>query len=240
MEGCRGYSFLSRWSFKNVSCYTRTIQCITRQSRIAARQCSGTQNSRSSIGNVGRSRAASWFRIVNSLSSDKEFTFFCTSRVWAINWLTVAGFLYWCTDNSCILACLARSVSSQQILLNSSISWQSLAWSSWKSLFLNSDSPYKLILSLWAWSAHRLAWCSWNRWDSNSWLISWKAKSEFSLFPISCLNLKRQLHTIFAELLSLLGGPSKLSVQGFLRDFLYLSTNAQRLCLDLSCLSSVN
>ena len=36
-----------------------------------------------------------------------------------------------------------------------------------------------LILPLSAWSAHRLAWCSWNRWDSNSWLISWNAMSEF-------------------------------------------------------------
>ena len=78
---------------------------------------------------------------------------------------------------------------SQQNFLNSSISWQSLAWFSWKSLFLNSNSPYKLISSLWAWSVHRLAWCSWNLWDTNSWLISWEALSEFSRFPISCLNI---------------------------------------------------
>ena len=57
----------SKWSFKNVSCNTRTILTITRQSRIAARQGSGTQNSRGLIGNVGRSRAAPWFRIVNML-----------------------------------------------------------------------------------------------------------------------------------------------------------------------------
>ena len=72
-----------------------------------------------------------------------------------------------------------NSCSSQQIHFNSSISWQYLAWFSWQSLFLNSNSPHKLILYLCAWSAHRLAWCSWNRWDSNSWLISWKAMSEF-------------------------------------------------------------
>ena len=37
---------------KNVFCNTRTIQCVTHQSTIAARQSSGTENSRSSIGNV--------------------------------------------------------------------------------------------------------------------------------------------------------------------------------------------
>ena len=118
----------------------------------------------------------------NSLASDKEFTSFCKSRMWTTIWLAIEGFLCCCKeDNSSILAWIAWSISSQQILLNSSNSWQSLAWSSWKSLFLNSKSPYTLILSLWAWSAHGLAWCNWNRWDSNSWLISLKAKSEFRL-----------------------------------------------------------
>ena len=43
------------------------------------------------------------------------------------------------------------------------------------------------ILSRWAWAAHRLAWCSWNRWDSNSWLISWRKISwrRFSQFLAS-------------------------------------------------------
>ena len=58
-EECRGLSFLSRWSFKNVSQNTRTILCITRQSRIAAWQSPGTRNRRSLIRNVGRSRANS-------------------------------------------------------------------------------------------------------------------------------------------------------------------------------------
>ena len=49
-----------------------------------------------------------------------------------------------------------------------------------------------------------------------------------------------QLHTIFAELLSLLGRPSQVSVQGSFGDFLCLSTNAQRLCPDLFSLSTVN
>ena len=129
----------------------------------------------------------------NSLASDKEFTLFCKSRIWAIIWLTVVGFFCCCMDNSSTLACLAESFSSQQILLNSSISWQSFAWSFWKSLFLTSISPYNLILSLWAWSAHRFAWCSWNRWDSNSWLISRKAMSEFLFDSISRFNLSLSL-----------------------------------------------
>ena len=108
----------------------------------------------------------------NSLASDKEFTLFCKSWIWVNNWLTVKGFLSWCIHNSSILACLARSASSQQVLLNSSIYWQSFAWCSRKSLLLISNSPYKLILSRWAWSAHWFACCSCNRWDSNSWLIS--------------------------------------------------------------------
>ena len=64
VEECGRSSFLSRWSFKNVSCGTRTIVCTTRQSRIATRQSSGTQNCRGLTGNVGRSRAAPWFRFV--------------------------------------------------------------------------------------------------------------------------------------------------------------------------------
>ena len=49
---------------KNVSCNTHTILCITRQSTIAARQGTGTQNSWCMVKYVGRSRAAPWFRIV--------------------------------------------------------------------------------------------------------------------------------------------------------------------------------
>ena len=64
VEDYRGLSFFSRWSFKNVSHNTCTILCISRQSRIAARQSSGTQNNRSLIRNVGRSRAAPGFKIV--------------------------------------------------------------------------------------------------------------------------------------------------------------------------------
>ena len=74
------------------------------------------------------------------------------------------------------------------ILLNSSISWQSLAWFPWKSLFLNSNSPYKLILPLWAWSAHRFACCSWNRWDSELLIDVMKSNIRISLFPIFSLH----------------------------------------------------
>ena len=110
--------------------------------------------------------------------------------MWVNNWLTVEGSLVCCKDNSSFLACLARSVSSQQILLNSSISCQSLAWSSWKSpLFLHSNSPHKLILSLWAWSAHRRAWCSWHRWiqilDSRFLISNSPHKLIFSLWTWS-------------------------------------------------------
>ena len=40
------------------------------------------------------------------------------------------------------------------------------------SWFLSSDSPHKLILSLWAWSAHWWAWYSSNLWDWSSRLVS--------------------------------------------------------------------
>ena len=60
----------------------------------------------------------------NSVASDKEFTLFCDSWIWVIIWLTVVGFLCCCTDNSSLLACLAPSVSSQQILVISSFFWQ--------------------------------------------------------------------------------------------------------------------
>ena len=83
------------------------------------------------------------------------------------------------------------------------MSWQSLAWFSWKILFSQFQFSTQAHWSLWAWSALRLAWCSWNRWESNSWLISWKAKSECLFSPFSPQSLP-QLDTIFAEPHSLL------------------------------------
>ena len=60
----------------------------------------------------------------------------------------VSGLLFQFIDNSSILDRLAFSASSQQNLRNFSISLQSLARLSWKSRFLMSKSPCKLILSL--------------------------------------------------------------------------------------------
>ena len=53
-------------------------------------------------------------------------------------------------------------------------------------------------------------------------------------FPNFSLQPQPQLHITFAERVAHLGRPSQLSVQGFFGDCLCLSTNAQRLCLDLS------
>ena len=72
-------------------------------------------------------------------------------------------------------------------------------------------------LSVCAWSADRLAWCTWNRWNSSSWLISWKAISCLC-FPYFSPHPQLQLHTICDELFSLLEQPSQIPVQGsFLR-----------------------
>ena len=115
------------------------------------------------------------------LVSDNELTWFCNSWIWVKSWLTVAGSLFWCIDSSTTLACLARSVSSQQILRKSSISWKSFARFTRKSLFLISNSPHKFIFSLWAWWAHRFACCRCNRWDSSSLRISKEQYQNFSL-----------------------------------------------------------
>ena len=56
-------------------------------------------------------------------------------------------------------------------------------WLSWWSRFCISNSPHKLIFSLWTWSAHWLACRSWPRWDSSSRRDSYRANSEsLSLF----------------------------------------------------------
>ena len=79
-----------------------------------------------------------------------------------------------------INSCLSCSICFfKQILLNSSISWQSFDWFFRKSLFLISNSPYELILLFLSWSARWFACCSCNRWDSNFWLISKRAIQEF-------------------------------------------------------------
>ena len=108
------------------------ILCIMRQSRIAPRHGSGTRKSRGLTGNVGR--ATPWVKIVKILTCQTM-----NSWIWVNNWLTFVGFLSWWITNYSILACLARSVSLRKILLNFSISLQSLAWFPWKSLLLNAS-----------------------------------------------------------------------------------------------------
>ena len=109
----------------------------------------GTLNSGGLTGNEGRSRAARCFRIVENLSfltrnllcsvnPEFESTADSQSQDSSLDAKTIHQFLF----------CLARSVSSQRILLKSSIAWQSFAWFSRKSLFLISNSPHKLIFSL--------------------------------------------------------------------------------------------
>ena len=86
---------------------------------------------------------------------DKEFTLFCKSWTWGDNWLTAERSLVCCKVNSSLLACLARSVSSQQIHRKSSF---------WQLLVLHRSWNF----SLWAWSAHWFAWYSWNLWCASS------------------------------------------------------------------------
>ena len=150
---CRGSSLLSRWSFKNDSHNTRTILCISRQSRIAARQCPGTQKSRSWIKDVGRSRAAPWFRIVkiflhhsrNSLCSEKQPGFFS-------NHLTHSR------RRSLLLRRQFLAFSCMFFLEEPISQFQFFIQANFISLSLISPPT---------------------RWDSNSWLISLDANSEF-------------------------------------------------------------
>ena len=91
-------------------------------------------------------------------------------------------------------------------------------------LLLNSNSPHKQILSLWAWSAHRLAWCTWNRWDSNPSLISWNAISLRCVSQFLASTWASASYSFCWVVLSLLEQPSQLSVQGSFGDF-FLSFN---------------
>ena len=93
-----------------------------RQSSVAALHGSGTRKSRRLTEGVGRSRAARCFKIVKILSHltrnllcsvNPEFASTIDSQ--SLDSSVVAK-----TIDSSILACLARSVSSQQMLLNTS------------------------------------------------------------------------------------------------------------------------
>ena len=132
------------------------------------------------------------------------------SWIWVKSWLAVEGFLSSFIDNSSILACLPRSVSSQQILLNSSISWQSLARVSRKNLLFISNSPRKLIFSLWVWSFHWFAWCSS---ISESRVLDWFLCEQCQHFfvPNKLLQCLHQFQIIVSELCTLLEQPLELS-----------------------------
>ena len=105
---------LEQVGFQKRSWCTYTSPCIVLQSRMAARLSSAARKSKGLTGNVGRSRADRQFRIIKVFCIWQGF--FCKSWIWVKSWLTVVGFLSCCMDNSSILACLSRSVSSQQIL----------------------------------------------------------------------------------------------------------------------------
>ena len=84
------------------------------------------------------------------------------------------------------------------------------------------------LFSLWAWSAHRFACCSGNRWDSSH-------EEQYQNFIFS---LKYRLHLClniiqFCADHFLLGRPIELSAQAFCWDFPCLLTIAQRFDLDL-------
>ena len=211
---------------KNVSQKTCTILCISRQSRIASRQSPGNQNRRSLIRNVGRLQSCSLIqgrRILSCLTRNSlcyvnpEFEPSFDSR-------SQDSFCFCIRQFFAFLACLTRSVSLQQILLNSSISWQSLAWFSWQSLFLNSNSPYKLILSLsepdlpigLLGEAEIAA-------TQNSWLISWKEWSRFRFSQFFASISASAWNHFLLSLVLFLELPSQLSVQGSCGDYLCLS-----------------
>ena len=142
----------------------------------------------------------------NALASDKEFTLLCKSWFFAIIWFTVVGFLRCCKDNSSLLACLVCSFSSHHILLNSSIS-----------------------LSLWAWSAHWLAWFNRNRWYSNYWLNG----PDFA-FHNSSPQSPPQPDTQFAEPLSLLEWPSQLFHSKIFLEIISISQRMHKIQLSIS------
>ena len=139
-------------------------------------------------------------------------------------------------DNSSSFACRAWSLSSQQRLRNSSISWQSFVRLSWKSLFLNFNSPHKLILSLRALS-HIFAWRSCTLWVSSSRWDSCRAISELLCFHL-LISTSASISDNFSELHSPLELMTQPSSPEFYEDFLDLSWIDRHFHLDLFCLSS--
>ena len=149
---------------------------------ITARHSSGTRNTHGLTMNednpVLLAVSGSW----NSFASVKEFTLSCNSWIWTINWFTAEGLSSFCVEGSSYFNCRALSASAQQILRNSSVSWQSLARSSWKALFLFSNSSHSQPFSLWGWSDNG---CAWYRFHPPGWScipISQRAISACRIF----------------------------------------------------------
>ena len=92
--------------------------------------------------------------------SVKEFTLFWNSQIWVINWLTFVENSSRCIDNSTLFACLTRSVLHHVL----------------KEL----KGQFQFSIQT---SAHRLACCSWNLCDLNSWVTSQKAIPEYLNCP---------------------------------------------------------
>ena len=70
----------------------------------------------------------------------------CNSWIWATSWFTIEGFSFCCMESSPSFNCRALSASTEQNVCNSSISWQSLARSSWQAVFLMSNSIHAVGL----------------------------------------------------------------------------------------------
>ena len=107
---------------------------------------------------------------------------------------------------------------------------------SWKSLFLISNSPHKLILSLRALS-HIFAWRSCNLWVSSSRWDSFRAISEL-LCSHLLISTSASISDNFSELHSPLELMTQPSSPEFYEDFLVLLWIDRCFHLDLFCLSS--
>ena len=173
---------LKSWgpSFKSVSWSTHSIPCIVRRSRIAARHGSGSRKSKGLTGNVGCSRAARCLRIVKCSRIWQGIYFV----LWILNLsqqLTHSRRISLLAQGQFIISRLSCSVCF--FATNSSQCFNFLAIFCF--IFSEESIPnfqfsvQAYFVSLWACSAHWFACCSCYRWDSNSWLMSWRAISEF-------------------------------------------------------------
>ena len=148
----------------------------------------------------------------NSLASDKEFTEFCKSLSLNLSQhLTHSRWIPFLMRRQFINYCLSCSTCS--FATNSSQFFNFLAI--FRLAFLEESvlqfqfCTQAYFYLFWAWSAHQFPCCSWNRWDSNSWLTSLRAISDCSLSNVWPPRLL-QPRILFAEPFSLLGRPSLL------------------------------